>query len=172
MKQLLSVLAIGLAMVSFGQDTTEVKKVGQKRAVTTPADAFPAVSFRKLDNDVISPDNITGEYIIERYAVQVKTSETKKAIGVVGTELVIDNYSIVGSEIDSMEFQFSDSEYMNIEDYLYRIFGLVPEDIPDDLPTNIIVHKTNNLDCYGIGELSDGTVLIPYNGLLLYLRRS
>jgi hypothetical protein len=72
--------------------------------------------------------------------------------------------------MDSVSYRVTEVELMNTEDYLYRIFGEIPASIPDDLPLNVNVIKTDNLACYGIVRLSDEVVLIPYKGLLLYLR--
>ena len=171
MKIVLSLIIIGLVSVSFGQDTTKsTPKVGQQRATSAGSHSLPNVSFRRLDADNSTP-NIEGKFIIEQYSLQLNTSDAKKAIKVVGTTLKIADTTIAGSDIDTIAYKISDSEIMNTEDYLFRIFGEVPDNIPTDLPANILVHKTDNLDCYGIGQLSDGRVLIPYNGLLLYLRR-
>lgn len=162
---------MGCLSISFGQDSTKViKKTGQKRMTKTPGGAFPVVSFKKA-NPELAEANITGKFIIEEYSLQVKTSETNKAIRSVGSALEISETDISGAAIDTISYRISDSQNMNTEDYLFRIFGEVPESIPDNLPMNILVHKTDNLDCYGIAQLADGTVLIPYKGLLLYLRR-
>lgn len=171
MKIVLSFIMLGLVSISFGQDSTKTTpQLGQIRVKSTPANNFPNVSFRKLDTDDAAPD-IEGKFIIEQYSLQLNTSEAKKAIKAVGTTLEIKDTTITGSDIDTISYQINDSEVMNTEDYLFRIFGEAPETVPADLPPNIWVHKTDNLDCYGIGQLADGRVLIPYNGLLLYLRR-
>ena len=171
MKIKMSALMFGLVSLAYGQDTTKTTpSIGQKRAKSTPGKSLPNISFKKLDANSAAP-KIKGKFIIEQYSLQLNTSDSKKAIKVVGTTLEIAETIIAGSEIDTISYKMSDSEIMNTEDYLFRIFGEVPETIPADLPANILVHKTDNLECYGIAELSDGRVLIPYNGLLLYLRR-
>lgn len=172
MKIVLSLIILGLASSSFGQDTTKTStpKATPKSVAVPGSKNFPNVSFRRLYTDVSTPE-IKGKFIIEQYSLQLNTSDAKKSIKVVGTALEIGDTNISGSDIDTIDYKISDSETMNTEDYLFRIFGEVPESIPEDLPVNLLVHKTDNLDCYGIAELSDGRVLIPYNGLLLYLRR-
>lgn len=171
MKIVLSFIMLGLVSISFGQDSTKTtQKIGAQRVTTTGGNSLPNVSFRKLDAEGAKPD-VQGKFIIEQYSLQINSSDAKKAIKAVGTTLVISDTIISGTDIDTISYQISDSEIMNTEDYLFRIFGEVPDNIPTDLPANIWVHKTDNLDCYGIGQLSDGRILIPYNGLLLYLRR-
>ena len=171
MKIVLSFIMLGLVSISFGQDSTKTTlKLGEKSVTTTGAGNLPNVSFQKFDVDDSTPD-IKGKFIIEQYSLQLNTPDAKKAIKVVGTTLEIKDTTIAGSDIDTISYQVNDIEIMNTEDYLFRIFGEVPETIPADLPVNIWVHKTDNLDCYGIGRLPDGRVLIPYNGLLLYLRK-
>jgi hypothetical protein len=169
MKVLFALFLIGTVSISFGQDSTQVTKpVGQKRvgsASTGPSN----ISFKKAD-PVNSTPKIAGVYTVERFSVQLNTTETKKAKEIVGTEIIISETAIVGTQMDSLSYRVSEVELMNTEDYLYRIFGEVPASIPDDLPLNVNVIKTDNLACYGIVRLSDGVVLIPYKGLLLYLR--
>ncbi|MFT5821079.1 MAG: hypothetical protein ACI8ZM_002328 [Crocinitomix sp.] len=171
MKIVLSFIMLGLVSISFGQDSTKTTtKVGVQRATTTGAQSLPNISFKKL-GAADSKIDIEGKFIIEQYSLQINSSDAKKAIKAVGTTLEISDTIIAGTDIDTISYQVSDSEIMNTEDYLFRIFGEVPENIPADLPVNVWVHKTDNLECYGIAQLSDGRVLIPYNGLLLYLRR-
>ena len=62
-------------------------------------------------------------------------------------------------------------EVMETTDYLYRVFGMVPEEVPSDLPASMKVHRTNNLDCYGIAIVSNDIMVMPYNGALIYLKR-
>lgn len=171
MKIVLSFILFGLVSLSYGQDSTKTApKMGAQRVTTTGAQSLPNISFKKLGQEASKPD-IEGKFIIEQYSLQINSSDAKKAIKAVGTAIEISDTIIAGTDIDTISYKINDSEIMNTEDYLFRIFGEVPENIPADLPPNIWVHKTDNLDCYGIGQLSDGRVLIPYNGLLLYLRR-
>jgi hypothetical protein len=171
MKIVLSFIMLGLVSISFGQDSTKTSpKIGTQRVNMTGGQSLPNVTYGTLAGERSKPD-VEGKFIIEQYSLQINSSDAKKAIKAVGTTLVISDTIISGTNIDSISYQISDSEIMNTEDYLFRIFGEVPENIPADLPLNIWVHKTDNLDCYGIGQLADGRILIPYNGLLLYLRR-
>ncbi len=169
MKLILGLFLIGAVTFSYGQQKTGVIKKTEKKSGTPGNESFPSVSFRRKI-DTVEP-NVTGKFIIEEYRLQVRGSGTNKAISAVGSALVIEELSIVGEKIDTISYKINDSEVMNTEDYLFRIFGEVPETVPEDLPPSILVHRTDNLDCYGIAELPDGTVLIPYKGLLLYLRR-
>lgn len=162
---------VGFVSITFGQDTTKTAPVAiQKGLKNAPGVRFPS-SYAKNVGGEKTKEDIQGKFIIEQYSLQINTTEAKNAIQVVGTTLEINEATIFGSDIDSISYKVSDSELMNTEDYLFRIFGEVPETIPEDLPPNVFVHKTDNVDCYGIAQLSDGRILIPYNGLLLYLRK-
>lgn len=171
MKLLIGLFFVSCIGLTYGQDTTKTTpKLQEKQVENKEGPSFPSVSFRRAD-DVARAPQIKGNYIIERYVLQINSSDAKEAMKVVGNPLVIDETTILGEEMDSIKYDIYESQMMNTEDYLFRIFGEVPSTLPDDLPTSILVHKTDNLDCYGIAELNNGLVLIPYNGLLLYLRR-
>ncbi|MDA7804252.1 hypothetical protein N8987_06720 [Crocinitomix sp.] len=165
MKLILLLCFASVSFISIAQEKNKPEgyKVG---GAQTNARSFAI----KKAPDKIKDANISGKYIIERYSIQIKTTETKRALSAVGTELEISDSLIVGNEIKAIEYHISESQLMNTEDYLYRVFGEVPEELPADLPLELMVHRTNNLDCYGIAELPDGVLLIPYSGLLFYAR--
>ncbi len=172
MKKLLGLMLVGIVTVGYGQDTTKIKSAQplSEGAKVPGAKAAPSFLFKRPEDANVTP-KITGQYIIEKYVVQVNSSDAKKAMKVVGNALKIDELIILGDEMDTINYEIYESQFMNTEDVLFRIFGEAPDVIPDDFPGNVMVHKTDNLDCYGIAEISNDLVLIPYNGLLLYLRK-
>lgn len=165
-------LIVGMVSTSYGQDTIKTIQANVPGAPSRPGAAMSYVSrdrAKELTNETTS---IVGTYTIDHYAVQLRKPNNNKVINTVGTEAIVTDISIGGEAMDSILFQISDRELMSTDDYLYRVFGELPEEIPTDLPATLYVYKTNNLDCYGIGQLSDGTLLIPVEGILLYLKPS
>ncbi len=160
---------VGLVSTTFGQDTTKALKATVPGAVSRPGGNLPFVSIEKA-KELTSTPSISGSYLIDHYAVQLRKPGNKTIIDAVGTPVNVTDISVAGESLDSVLFQISDRELMSTEDYLYRVFGELPEEIPTDLPPNLYVFKTNNLECYGIGQLSDGTLLVPKEGILLYLK--
>lgn len=170
MKYIASLLLIlGLVLPSFGQDTLKAIKANVPGQVSRPGGSMPYVSIEKA-KELTSTPSISGNYTIDHYAVQLRKTSNKNIIEAVGSPVIVTEISVAGESIDSINFQISDRELMSTEDYLYRVFGELPEELPTDLPATLYVFKTNNLECYGIGQLSDGTLLIPREGILLYLK--
>lgn len=165
-------LAVCMASTSHGQDTIKTIRANVPGAPSRPGAAMSYVSLdraKKLSNEQYA---IAGTYTIDHYAVQLRKPNNNKVINTVGTEAIVTDISVRGEAMDSILFQISDRELMSIDDYLYRVFGELPEEIPTDLPATLYIYKTNNLECYGIGQLSDGTLIIPVEGILLYLKPS
>jgi len=162
-------LLLGCISTTFGQDTLKTTKATNSGQISRPGATMPYVSLQKAKELSTTP-SISGTYIIDHYAVQIRKTSNSTIIEAVGTAIIATENSIAGEELDSINFQISDRELMSTEDYLYRVFGELPEEIPTDLPATIYVFKTNNLACYGIGQLADGTLLIPREGILLYLK--
>ncbi|WP_066757984.1 hypothetical protein [Crocinitomix algicola] len=160
----------------FGTISWSQGQNGSHKPITNKVESKQLKTAEKLPFRLAATENtlnidIKGRYYIERYDVHHNSSKTKKAIKAVGTYLEITDSLISGTAIEPIIFKISHSEILEGADYLYRVFGETPEDVPQEWPEEFAVHKTNNLDCYGIGVLPDGTVIIPYNGLILYLRQ-
>ena len=69
----------------------------------------------------------------------------------------------------NQEFMIFDSEEMPKADYFYRMFLVTGDNYPADLPERIAVHKTDNPHIYGLGLLTNGTILLPFEGQLIIL---
>jgi len=165
------VVLLGFSLTTTAQDTLKQLKPTIQGQPGRTAASMPQLTMNRVKELNATP-KINGNYTIDRYSVQLKKRGNKSVIKAVGSKVAVTEVLLSGSAIDSISFQISETEIMSIEDYLFRIFGELPAEIPSDLPENIFVHKTNNLSCYAIGQLADGTLLIPREGVLLYLRRS
>lgn len=169
---LLSCLVVATGF-SFAQDTTKTKThnqpVSNKRIVGLKA--VPKGIARKPLDETSGSTNVFGGYTIDKYTVIIRNSDTKKLAKITGSQVKITEERINGTEMEEISLKFSDTEFMETTDYLYRVFGEMPSTIPDDLPATLKVFKTNNLYCYGIAELDDRTIIMPYKGALVYLIR-
>lgn len=115
---------------------------------------------------------IFGEYSITGYAILcLKTPSSEELNRLVGSLVKIQNTTITGSLIDPLTFSIYEIERLQRDDYIYRTFGREIKTPEPDLPANFAVHKTDNERCYGIVEIGDGRLAIPYKGVLLYLTR-
>ena len=173
MKYILLTCLLSAAVLTFAQDTTKtngkVQPVSNKR-ITGLKSVPKGIARKPIDEDAAT-GNVLGGYTIEKYTLIIRNSDTKKLAKITGSQFKITEEKISGSEVDEINLKFSDIEFMETADYLYRVFGEMPETIPDDLPATLKVHRTNNLDCYGIAELSDRTIIMAYKGALVYLTR-
>jgi hypothetical protein len=165
-------VVFGMVSISYSQDSTKTIRANVPGAASRPGVAMSYVSLDRAKELTHETSSIAGTYTIDHYSVQLRKPNNNKIINTVGTEAIVTDISIGGEAMDSILFQISDRELMSTDDYLYRVFGELPEEIPTDLPVTLYVYKTNNLECYGIGQLSDRTLLIPVEGILLYLKPS
>lgn len=163
------ILTFGFMQLSIAQDTTKTVNAGVPGQVGRQGTSFPLATLARPAVKATA-ETIAGKYSIDHYIVQIKKTGNKEVIGAVGTEVTVSDTLMVGDSFGTISFQISEKELMSTEDYLYRIFGEIPSEIPADIPATLYVLKTNNLECYGIGQLSDGTILIPKEGVLLYLK--
>ena len=176
MKYTFLVICIGLALGANAQDTTKTTTDKKTPIVTTKrvkgVKANPQVIARiPSDETNDQPDFIFDDFTIDRYTVMVRNSATKSLTKLTGSAVQIAAEKISGDQIQTITLKFSDMEVMETTDYLYRVFGMVPEEVPSDLPASMKVHRTNNLDCYGIAIVSNDIMVMPYNGALIYLKR-
>lgn len=165
MRTIFITLLLTLSGLSFGQDQGAVKSktvVGQK----------PASNYAVLARDKSKTPNIYGDFIIRDYEIIIRKGDSEKVSkNVLGTVIKITESAIAGEQIDPMTYNLSESEMLFSEDYIYRAFEVVIEKEIENIPMSVLVHKTTNGDCYGILELIDGTVVLPYQGMLLFLVR-
>lgn len=115
---------------------------------------------------------IFGDYTISGYSVlSLKKPSSDELNAMIGTAVNIQTGSITGTLIDSLSFTIFEIERLRRDDYIYRVFGREIRAQEPDLPESFNVHKTDNTNCYGIIEIGDGRLAIPYKGVLLYLTR-
>ncbi len=163
--------------VLFGQ----VKSEKNEPVKTVSKPVFPSktgIQFYELKQEKKDvAEGITGEFKIDRVEVTLKQKASKALTDSgVGSVITISEDMISGALIDSMAFVILDQEYLESTDFLFRTLGQMPEKIPADLPTQIFVRKVtpnfkNSYTIYGIGKLTDGTIILPYYGTLLYLTK-
>lgn len=115
---------------------------------------------------------LDGSYTVDSYYVlSTDTPSNKKLKELIGSEITLTSTAISGSEIETFNVEPLDFERMSRGDYIYRNFGRSIRAPEPDLPDNLNVYKTGNLDCYGIIALDNGDIAIPYKGVLLILKR-
>lgn len=172
MKALLLVIGFIFSLFTFGQDTSKTNN--QNRMVKFPAS--PSLTFVKSTTHTLSLQySKTGTFKIDTLFVYEKSKATKalqkKGIG---TTVHLTKNSIKGTYIDSTTFIYLENEKLETDDYLYRAFGALPKNRPSNLPKYLYVQRitstTNAIDLpYGLALLDNGTLLLPYKGILLYL---
>jgi hypothetical protein len=177
MKYTCLLICFGFALMVNAQDTTKTTTNKKTPVVMTKrvkgVKANPQVIARvPTDETSDAADFIFDDFTVDRYTVMVRNSATKSLAKLNGSAVKIAAEKITGDQIETISLKFSDMEVMETTDYLYRVFGMVPEEVPSDLPASMKVHRTNNLDCYGIAIVSKEIIVMPYNGALIYLRRS
>lgn len=147
----------------------QVKIVEPKRQV---------VSKKKITTKArlttLNPTNIIfGSYEVTKYsALSTKTLPSNELKALIGSIIKVQETAITGTEIDPFHFEIFDIEEMNSSDYIFREFGRSIRAPEPNLPSIIKVHKTDFEGCYGIVEISENEITIPYNGVLLFLKRS
>lgn len=170
MKNLFLLLTFAILLPSFAQDTTS-KKVA----------TFPKVNISKLAELQRSPKKLNtivkGEFKIDKIFINEKSKTNKDLIkNGIGSKVFIDDSGLSGDYLESVSFTFIESESLELVDFLYRSFGKMPNNIPDDLPESVVVQKlAPSLEGpsagYGIINMSNGTIILPYNNTILYLVR-
>jgi hypothetical protein len=126
----------------------------------------------ELTRDVNKAPDIYGDFIIQDFEIIIRKGDTEKVSkNLLGTVIKITEVAIAGEQVDPMTYNLTNSEMLFSEDYIYRAFEIALEDEIQKLPTSVLVHKTSNQSCYGILELDEGVVVLPYQGMLLFLVR-
>jgi hypothetical protein len=118
------------------------------------------------------PDAIFGQYKISSYTIISKKNLTEKDFSLLlGTLVKIQKTALTGDEIDPLTFDIYEIEKMSSADYIFREFGLPMEAPIHNLPGICKVHKTACESYYGIIEINQNKMVIPYKGVLLFLER-
>ena len=147
-------------------DSLRTKKVYPSR-LSRPAVVSPRVT------DVVTPTSIYGEYKICSYAqLESRTPSIEELNILVGSLVKVDSFAITGSQIDPLTYSIYGIEMLQRDDYIYREFGTDVHVQDAGLPQQFNVHKTDNERCYGIVEVNNNRLAIPYKGVLLYLQRN
>jgi hypothetical protein len=121
--------------------------------------------------DVIT--ELYGDYTVTGYSVlSTKTPSIEELNTLVGTVVKFQATSLTGTVIDPLTFEIYQVERQRRDDYIYRVFGREIKAPEPNLPESFMVHKTDNENCYGIVEIGNGEIAVPYKGVLLYLKRN
>jgi len=163
-----SIFFIGIS-VSNAQTIDTVKTT---RAVTPRGNSQTIMRAEKVQTRIETRTLIFGNYSISGYSVLSRnTTSAEELNALIGSSVNIQTESITGTLIDSLVFTIFEIERLRRDDYIYRVFGREIKAPEPDLPESFNVHKTDNTNCYGIVEIGDGRLAIPYKGVLLYLTR-
>lgn len=126
------------------------------------------VTFENVDSEL----TLFGDFkVAECVTVGTKSLNPIAQKLILGSLVRIQKNSITGDEIDPMTFQIYEVEKMTSEDYLFRTTGEIPDSTCTSFPQTVHVHKTDHSECYGIVQLNNGQVAIPYKGIILILQR-
>jgi len=163
-----SIFLVGISTTNAQSiDTVKTTRTATSRCngqTILKAEKVPA----RIDTRVL----IFGNYSISGYSVlSRKTPSSNELNSLIGTAVNIETESITGTLIDTLVFTIFEIERLRRDDFIYRVFGREIKAPEPDLPESFNVHKTNNSNCYGIVEIGDGRLAIPYKGVLLYLTR-
>lgn len=144
------------------QQVTPVKYAGK-----------PIQKAERIPSRIDTQLSFYGDYRVTGYAVlSTKTPSTEELNGLVGTVVKVQETSLTGTAIDPITFEIYQVELQRRDDYIYRVFGREIKGPEPNLPESFKVHKTDNTNCYGIVEIGNGEIAIPYKGVLLYLKRN
>lgn len=167
------VLIIGIMLIS-SVSLAQVQKVktGDKKALRQGTKVVRAeavdVKVKPMETELI----LFGDYVIDSYSViDKKLMKKKERKALIGTGVQIDLVDLTGDQIKPLSFEILEVENMTKEDYMFRVFGDKSDLDLSELPAKLRVHKTDQSACYGIVELHDSKVVIPYKGLLLFLSK-
>ena len=94
----------------------------------------------------------------------------------VGSVIIIKDSLMMGNHMNPFYFSLQEVEKLEREEFLYRSFGKVPSLDVSRLPSAIHSRQTwaTHQDVgptYGIGILPNNEIIIPYDGLLIYLKK-
>jgi len=169
MRLLISFILIGLSFTASAQtaDTTTIHAVKPVKNIGQPLHKVEKIQYRsdvKID--------VFGEYVVDSFAVlSKKTPRIEELNALLGTTLKVLSTSITGTNIDPMTFSIFEVERLQRDDFIYRVFGSEIKAPEPNLPQAFNVHKTDHENCYGIVEIDQKHIAIPYKGVLLFLTK-
>ncbi len=169
MKSILLIMLSLLIILGYSQDST--KSVFKERLI----DKSKKQAASKAQIAPYNPLKLAGSFGLFKIVhaeILISSQNTKKLVNQLkASEITLEENGFHGPQIDSVSFKISELELLTTEDYLFRLYGQIIDTLPPNLPKRITMQKTTNLICYGIGRLPNGTTIIPYRGLLLYLKK-
>ena len=173
--KLLSTLTLILVLgFSFAQEgaSSELKPVESRKAAVLKkpamarAEAIPADALNSKSNSIF------GTYHVAKYSVLGLATPSPEVIEkLVGSEVTVSDNGIEGPQLKLDPFDIVAKEEMARGDYIYEAFGRSIRAPEPNLPNLVKVLRTNGADLYGIVDLSDDRLAIPYRGLLLILEQ-
>lgn len=174
MKTIITLSICLMAGLAFGQQ--KEKEITQKpvkhhlkplmvreRKAAAPAEIAAALSPSK---------SIVGHYYVAKYSVLGLATPSPAVIDqLVGSEVVVSGNRISGSEVQFDPFDIVSKKLMSSSDYIYEVFGRTIRAPEPNLPQEVKVLETVGSDLYGIIQLPDNRLAVPYRGLLLILEQ-
>lgn len=159
-----------ISAVSIGQ--VQKVKTGDKKALRSGTKVVRADAVEVKVKPMLTELSLFGDYTIDSFSViDKKLLSKKERKALIGTSIRIDVADLSGDQIKPLSFEMIEVENMSKEDYLFRVFGAKQDVELGELPAQLRVHKTDQSTCYGIVELHDSKVVLPYKGVLLFLSK-
>ncbi|MBI3133047.1 MAG: hypothetical protein HYZ14_00085 [Bacteroidetes bacterium] len=158
----------GLCLTAQTPDSISVRQVSPVKYANRP--------IQKVDRIAVPVDSqvgLYGDYTVTGYSIlSTKTPGSEELNMLIGTIVKFQATSITGTAIDPLTFEIYQVERQRRDDYIYRVFGREIKAPEPNLPESFNVHKTDNENCYGIVEIGNGEIAVPYRGVLLYLKHN
>ena len=173
MKSITILSALLLMCSSYAQERIKLEheQLIQKKQV--PVQPAKRVSGMVKVNLPEAPKQMWGEYIITSHSIlSTQTAEKTTLNALKGSRVTLSETNFEGPHIQSFSFEIQEIEQMSSSDFIYRAFGRAIRAPEPNLPQAVSVHKTFQEKCYGIIQISNNKVAIPYQGVLLFLERS
>jgi len=164
------VLFILCCSISLNAQTPDSTAVRPATSVKYGSKPVQRIERMPVKSDVVL--SLYGDYTITRYVtLSSKALSAEELNTLLGTIVKFQATSLTGTGIDPLTYEIYQVERQLRDDFVFRVFG------PDvkthsNLPESFTVHKTDNENCYGIVEIGNGEIAIPYKGVLLYMKRN
>lgn len=169
-------LTILIALVTFSAGIAQERtKLDQKQIIQKKQ--VPVQPVKKIDKTTNTPQlrpqkEMWGDYTVTSYNIlSTKTPKAKVLQSLIGSLVKLKETNVTGTQIDPFSFEIHEIEQMASSDFIYRAFGRGIRAPEPDLPNSVKVHKTTHEECYGIIQINNDEVAIPYKGVLLFLKR-
>lgn len=147
-------------------DAGNVKPIGSRQIQLKEIQKVETVSVK---SDVRI--TIFGEYVVENFVIiNSKLTRKEELNSLLGTVVKVQENSITGTHIDPFTFNIYEIEPQHKQDFFYRVFSDTSQ-TSADLPERFVVHKTDHENIYGIADLGNGKIALPYKGALLILTK-